>query len=130
MWRRTPRTGDRPSTAGRPATPAMRSVGGGASASRRYSAGPRRPRLDRPIPGIALIRAVEKERAVEKPRDLPSPGIAHHGLEPFGLRRLLGIAAAEEQCIVPDQAIVLDILDPPVRVEMSPPPPQPRVVDR
>src|SRR5712664_667746 len=43
MWRRTPRTGGRQSTGGRPATPAMRSVGGSASASRRYSAGPRVP---------------------------------------------------------------------------------------
>src|SRR5207247_11338426 len=33
-----------------------------------------RLRLDRPIPGIALVRAVEKQRAVEKPGDLPSPG--------------------------------------------------------
>src|SRR6266849_4459242 len=43
MWRRTPPTGARQSTGGRPATPAMRSVGGSASASRRYSAGPRVP---------------------------------------------------------------------------------------
>src|SRR6266404_2326143 len=50
MWRRTPRTGGRQSTGGRPATPAMRSAGGSASASRRYSAGPRvPPAFARPI---------------------------------------------------------------------------------
>src|SRR5438132_831582 len=58
-----------------------------------------RLRLDRPIPGIALVRDVEKERAVEKPGDLPSPGIAHDALEPAGLHRFFGVAAAEEQRI-------------------------------
>lgn len=55
-----------------------------------------RLRLDRPISGVALVRAVEKQRAVEKPGDLPSPGVIHHGLEPAGLCRLFGVAAAEK----------------------------------
>ena len=50
MWRRTPPIGDRQSTAGQPAIPAMRSVGGCASALRRCLAGPRRPPVSaRPI---------------------------------------------------------------------------------
>src|SRR5947207_532240 len=43
MWRRTPPIGDRPLTVGQPAIPAMRSVGGCASALRRCLAGPRLP---------------------------------------------------------------------------------------
>ncbi len=43
MWRKTPPIDDRPSMRGRPAIPAMRSAGGCASASRRCSAGARRP---------------------------------------------------------------------------------------
>jgi hypothetical protein len=43
LWRRTPPIGALPSTAARPATPAMQSVDGCASALRRCLAGPRAP---------------------------------------------------------------------------------------
>ena len=56
---------------------------------------------------------------MEKPGDVPPLGIVHDGFEPVGLGRLLALAAAEEQGIEPDQAIVFDILDPAVVVEDS-----------
>src|SRR6516162_2745783 len=89
-----------------------------------------RLRLDRPISGIGLVRAVKKQRAMEEPGDSPSLGIAHDCIEPVGLTRLLALAAAEEHGVEPDQAAVLDILDPPVRTEMSAPALKPRLVDR
>src|SRR5207244_8639037 len=67
---------------------------------------------------------------MEEPCDVPLPGVAHDSFEPVGLGRLFALAAAEEQGIEPDQAIVRDILDPPVRAEMSAPAPQSLFVDR
>src|SRR6516162_1581047 len=88
-----------------------------------------RLRLDRPISGIGLVRAVKKQRAMEESGDSQSLGIAHDRIEPVGLTRLLALAAAEEHGIEPDQAAVLDILDPPVRTEMGTPAPEPLFTD-
>src|SRR6516164_4131760 len=58
MSRRTRRTGGLQSTVERPATPAMRSVGGCASALRRCSAGPRRsPVSARPVIAVWPVSA-------------------------------------------------------------------------
>src|SRR5207237_4035869 len=89
-----------------------------------------RSRLDRPVAGIALLRTVEEQRAVEKPGEAPPSGLAHDGLEPAGLRRLGGLAAAEQQRVEADQAIARNFLDPAVGAEMAMPAPQPLVTDR
>jgi hypothetical protein len=67
---------------------------------------------------------------MEEPGDVPLPGFADDGFEPVGLSRLLAPVAAEEQRIEPDQTIVLDILDPPVRAEIFAPALESFVVDR
>ena len=67
---------------------------------------------------------------MEEPGDAPAPGIVHDRFEPVGLQRLLALAAAEQHGVEPDQAAILDILDPSVRAEMGAPALEPLLTDR
>jgi hypothetical protein len=72
----------------------------------------------------------EKQRAMQEPSDMPASGLADDGLQPFVLGRLLGLAAAEEHRVEPDQPPILGVLDPAVRAEMGAPATQALRVDR
>src|SRR5437660_1777036 len=86
--------------------------------------------LYRPIAGIRLVGAVEKQRPMQKPGDLTAGGLFHYRVEPGCLHRLLAAGAAEQHRIEPDEANSLDILDPPVRPENGAPSRQPFVGKR
>src|ERR1700730_9571005 len=81
MWRRTPRTGGRRSTVGRPAILAMPSVAGFASALRRCLVGPRRP------PAFAKPITVASAASAGCSPSLPLPTISSGCPSWWGPRR-------------------------------------------
>ena len=89
-----------------------------------------RLRLHRPVSGVRLVGAVEKERPMQKPGDLPTAGTFHYCIEPGCLDRLFGVPVTEQHGVQADQADTLDILEPPVQAEIGPPASQTRVRDR
>src|SRR3954470_20010616 len=75
---------------------------------------------DRPVaPGIALVRMVDEQRLMEKPGKLPAARRPHRLLEPLELPLLLGLAAAEEERVEPQQAPAPDVAKPVIRTEMA-----------
>jgi len=89
-----------------------------------------RLRFHRPISGVPLLGRVEKQRAVEKPRNMAALRARHGGFEPGRLGRFFAEVAAEEHGVKSDQTETLDILDPAVGAEMGAPAGQPLVIDR
>ena len=67
---------------------------------------------------------------MKEPGDAPVRGSPHDSIEPVGLKPLFPLAAPEQHRVEPDQAAVLDILDPPVGTEMGTPALKPFPVDR